>query len=390
MNDSDYYGSGSLETTFACERARLVRLCARFTGDGDVAEDLAQETLFEAWCHIHNLRSHDRLPQWLTGIAHNVCLRWARKRGRDLLQLAEPLRDPDASQVYQEDALVDDFDLEIELERKELIEVLDRALALLTPEARALLISRYVEESPVAEVAARMGVHTSVIAMRLQRGKLALRRVFTTELRQELDPYRLSTTDKAGWEETRLWCIACGQRRLVGRYRADENELWLRCPVCCPEPDHFFVYTHSSSLLSGVKGYKRAFSRIFTWVDSYFRPHLGTGRIPCSCGQILPQQMYRPGEALSLPSSYSLHSHCEACGWSDWESLESLVLALPTVQRFYRQHQRVRFLPNYEVEADGRAAIVTSLESITNQDRVVVVSAADTYEVLRQYGNDWK
>ncbi len=387
MNDSDYYGSGSLETIFAGERARLVRLCAKFTGDGEVAEDLAQETLFEAWRHIHNLRSQDRLPQWLSGIAHNVCLRWARKRGRDLLQLAEPIPDPDASQTDLEDALVDDFDLEIELERKELIDVLDRALALLTPEARALLIARYVEESPVAEVAARMGVRTSVIAMRLQRGKLALRRVLTTELRQELDPYRMSTTDEAGWEETRLWCIACGQRRLVGRYRADENELWLRCAVCCPEPDHFFVYTHSSSLLSGVKGYRRAFSRIFTWVDSYFRPHLGTGRIPCSCGQILPLQMYRPGKVLSLPSSYSLHTHCEACGWSDWESLESLVLALPKVQRFYRQHQRVRFLPNYEVEADGRAAIVTSLESITNQDRIVVVSATDTYEALRQYEN---
>jgi biotin synthase-related radical SAM superfamily protein len=61
MNDSDYYGSGSLETTFACERARLVRLCAKFTGDGDVAEDLAQETLFEAWRHIHNLHSQDRV-----------------------------------------------------------------------------------------------------------------------------------------------------------------------------------------------------------------------------------------------------------------------------------------------------------------------------------------
>ena len=115
MNDSDYYGSGSLETTFACERARLVRLCAKFTGEGDVAEDLAQETLFEAWHHIHNLRSQDRLPQWLSGIAHNVCLRWARKRGRDLLQLTEPLHDPDASQTDLEDALVDDFDLEIEL-----------------------------------------------------------------------------------------------------------------------------------------------------------------------------------------------------------------------------------------------------------------------------------
>ena len=47
----------------------------------------------------------------------------------------------------------------------------------------------------------------------------------------------------------------------------------------------------------------------------------------------------------------------------------------------------MRFLPSYEVEVDGQAAIVTSLESITNQERVAVVSAADTYEVLRHHRN---
>ena len=139
MNDSGSCGSGSLEKSLVFERARLVRLCAKITGDGIIAEDLEQETLLEAWRHIDDLHSQDKLPQWLSGIARNVCLRWARNRGRDLHLLAEPLQDLDAPQADQEDSLVDDFDLEVELERKELIELLDRALALLTPEARALL-----------------------------------------------------------------------------------------------------------------------------------------------------------------------------------------------------------------------------------------------------------
>ncbi len=48
--------SGGLETALPFERARLVRLCAKLTGDVDAAEDLAQETLFEAWRHAHKLR----------------------------------------------------------------------------------------------------------------------------------------------------------------------------------------------------------------------------------------------------------------------------------------------------------------------------------------------
>jgi hypothetical protein len=150
---------------------------------------------------------------------------------------------------------------------------------------------------------------------------------------------------------------------------------------------HFFVHTHSPSLLSGVKGYRRAFSRIAGWVDNFFLPNLAAARVTCYCGHTLPLEIARPGEAPLLPySQQSLYCQCEVCGFSDSESLESLVFALPEVQRFYRQHPRIRHLPNYEVEADGRAAIVTRFESITNQERIAVVSAANTFEALQHHG----
>ena len=57
------------------------------------------------------------------------------------------------------------------------------------------------------------------------------------------------------------------------------------------------------------------------------------------------------------------------------------------VQRFYHEHPRIHLLPNYEVEADGRPAIVTRFESITNQEKIVVVSASDTFEALQYHGN---
>lgn len=370
------------------ERTRLVRLCARFTGDSNVAEDLAQEALLEAWRHFDALRDQERIPQWLSGIAHNVCLRWIRKQRRNLLRSAEPLLiDEDVGQAQLEVSVEDDFDVEAELERKELIELLDRALALLTPQARTLLIARYIEETPLAEVAAQLGMNTGAVSMRLQRGKIALRRVLTTELRHELAPYRMGTTDTSGWEETPLWCMSCGQHRIIGRFRQHENELWLKCPVCCPEPDHFFVHTHSPSLLSGVKGYRRAFSRIASWVDNFFLLNLAAARVTCYCGHTLPLEIARPGEAPLLPySQNSLYCQCEVCGFSDSESLESLVFALPEVQRFYRQHPRIRLLPNYAVEVDRRAAIVTRFESITNQERIAVVSAANTFEALQHHG----
>lgn len=72
-----------LEARLAAERPRLVSLCARLSGDVGMAEDLAQETLAEVWRLRAKLRQSEGLSAWLNAIARNICLRWARERGRD-------------------------------------------------------------------------------------------------------------------------------------------------------------------------------------------------------------------------------------------------------------------------------------------------------------------
>ena len=64
-----------LGEALANERVRLVGLCAALTGNVDVAEDLAQEVLLEAWRGIERLRDVELFSHWLSGIARNVCLR---------------------------------------------------------------------------------------------------------------------------------------------------------------------------------------------------------------------------------------------------------------------------------------------------------------------------
>jgi len=44
-----------VEETLRREWPRLVRLCARLSDDGQAAEDLAQETLVEAWRNLHKV-----------------------------------------------------------------------------------------------------------------------------------------------------------------------------------------------------------------------------------------------------------------------------------------------------------------------------------------------
>jgi DNA-directed RNA polymerase specialized sigma24 family protein len=71
-----------LTAALAEDRAWLVRLCARLAGNGAVAEDLAQEVLFDAWRNAHKLTDPSGHRRWLAAIAQNVYLRWRSSRGR--------------------------------------------------------------------------------------------------------------------------------------------------------------------------------------------------------------------------------------------------------------------------------------------------------------------
>ncbi|WIG62044.1 MAG: hypothetical protein OJF49_004793 [Ktedonobacterales bacterium] len=377
------------------ERGRLVKLCAHLTSRPDIAEDLAHEALLEAWRHQGTLRDPDRFAQWLSGIARNVCLRWARRQGRDLAHIAELSHNGDGAPLDLDDALLAETDLEFDLERHELALLLDRALALLPPETRSVLIAHYVEESPLAQVAAQLGVNASAVAMRLQRGKVALRRVLTTEFSAEMAAYRPDVTSAHGWQETRIWCLSCGQRRLLGRYHPSEGELWLRCPDCSHGED-LMIHTHALEILGGVQGYQRAYNRLFGWIDRFYRPHLATRTVPClRCGNILPLHV-KPltpsgpptGATPPLPPEIDagLYYTCPLCERDCWESLGGLVLALPEARRFQRRNQRIRSLPTSEVEYSGRPALVTRFASVAGQEQLVAVSAADTLELLMVEG----
>lgn len=384
----DSTGRGeSVRDVVASEHAALVRLCARITGDRDAAEDLAQEAIYEALAHADTLRDPSSRAQWLRGIARNVCLRSGQRRARESARLS-PTRVSNNGQPGVEEWTPDGFDVEMELERSELAHLLDRAMALLPPDTRAVLVGRYVEESPLAEIAARLDISEGAVAVRLHRGKRALRDVLATEMREEAASYDLAVVEDHRWRETRIWCPRCAGRRLLGLF-TESGALWLRCPDCYPATGCMYNRGGSAALFEGVRSYKPAFSRLMAWIDAYFGAALVAGGGSCAiCGCPARVGMRDAGDAPpDLPPQPGAYVRCEACSCVSDVSLEGLALCLPETRRFWREHPRMLTLPGREIEVAGGPAVVTSFQDASGRARLDVVSDRATLRVLGVYGD---
>ena len=358
------------------QRRRLVRLCASVTGDRDAAEDLAQETLLEAWRNGHKLHDPEGADRWLAAIARNVCLRWARRRGRDGVLLARV----DAGTPHRVE-----LDVEIELERAELAELLDRALALLPPVTRDVLVHRYVHESPHAEIAARLGLSEDAVSMRVSRGKVVLRQVLASELAERASAYGLVDTRDDGWRQTRVWCGDCGRQRLLVRRDERRNAISFRCPRCNPDaPGAVFRLDNPvlGDLLGELVRPAAILARAAEWSWRYFAG--GVRRVPCTrCGRPAPVRRYdrdRDGRRTD-----GLYVRC-ACGEEVSSSVNGLALSLPAVRRFRREHPRTRRVPKREVDRGGVAAIVVGYEDVAGSAGVDVLVERDTLRVLEVHG----
>ena len=387
------YRQGIDEQAFAnaipTEQARLVRLCARLTGDADVAADLAQETLVEAWRNLHKLQDREGLGPWLSAIARHVCRRWLRQRGRERARFTDA---GDSAGAYRADKdVADPFDAACELEREELSDLLDRALALLPPPARDALVEKYVLERSQAEIAARLGLSEGAVSMRLQRGKLALRRILFDDLREEAATHGL-IEDAGAPQPTRIWCPFCGRHRLLARVDRTSGVASFDCPTCSADPDVHVAYTCRLQVWETVRGFKAILNRQFAAAHETVNQALRKGTAPCvSCGRPAPIEVLPPApDKRSGLLRSGIHVRCVACRRSSSAvptvDRYGFALTLPETRRFWRAQRRMHALPERSITYAGQPAVLTRFEGLAQSAVLEIVTARQTYELFAVHG----
>lgn len=150
----------------------VLRFGQGFCRNADDAADLAQDVLRTLLAELPRFRGDSSLSTWAFTVARRACVR-RRIRERRMLPLdAGPglheHRDPSATP-------------DVVVERRQLGEAIERALATLEPAHREVVMLRDVEGLPAAEVAKVLGIGERAVKSRLHRARL--------ELRAALEPY---------------------------------------------------------------------------------------------------------------------------------------------------------------------------------------------------------
>ncbi|HEX7250807.1 MAG TPA: sigma-70 family RNA polymerase sigma factor [Burkholderiales bacterium] len=138
---------------------RLRRYARALVGDRASADDLVQDTLERAWAKLHLYRRGTDLRAWLFTVMHNVHVNKVRAtRATDPLDDESPEM---AQRAVQGDALM--------------VRDLDRSIALLPAEQRAVLLLVTLEDMSYEEVARTLGIPIGTVMSRLSRAREKLR-----------------------------------------------------------------------------------------------------------------------------------------------------------------------------------------------------------------------
>ncbi|WP_342115186.1 RNA polymerase sigma factor [Pseudoduganella sp. OTU4001] len=150
------------ERLLAC-LPRLRRYARALTGDSASADDLVQDTVERGWSRIGQWRPDADLRAWLFSIMHNLHIDQLRRSP------------PPASHL-------DDGDLPTNPSTTQLdLRDLERALQLLPPAQREVLLLVGLEEMRYEDVAATLDIPLGTVMSRLSRARENLRRLMAGE-----------------------------------------------------------------------------------------------------------------------------------------------------------------------------------------------------------------
>ena len=161
----------AFQTLYESHLDTIYRYVYYKVGNGQLAEDLTQQIFMKAWEAIHRYQWRE-LPfqHWLLRLARNTVIDHYRSTKPANASLMDPIGDG--------------VDPEEEIAQSEMIQTLQDAVRQLPDEQREVIVLRFIDQMPHADVARHLGKSAATVRVIQHRALQALRRLLEQDERR--------------------------------------------------------------------------------------------------------------------------------------------------------------------------------------------------------------
>lgn len=170
----------AFEELIGSYQKRVFNLALRIIGNYDDAADLAQEAFVRIYKAISSFKEQSSFSTWVYRITTNVCLDEIRKRkNRKVVYIDEDIQTDDGEmkrQVISSDPGPDEA-----AERSEIRRIVNDAINRLPEEQRVVITLRDLQGMSYEEIARILELPAGTVKSRINRARLALKNMLSSE-----------------------------------------------------------------------------------------------------------------------------------------------------------------------------------------------------------------
>lgn len=152
---------------------KIYNKCYSFAEDSDEAQDLTQDIFLKLFTQLHKYQGRSKFSTWLYSFTYNFLVNYKkREAGKKLGERWEKLN-KNEKHLIQDDDDVDEEDI-FELK----VSGLEKAIDLIEPADKALLLLKYQDDISVKELQTLLNINESAVKMRLKRARIKLIKLY--------------------------------------------------------------------------------------------------------------------------------------------------------------------------------------------------------------------
>lgn len=146
--------------------------CYGFAKSKDEANDLTQDVFLMLFVKLSSFQGKSKFSTWLYSFTYNFCVNYVnRDKGRKISDNASNI-DENENRIPIEVTDENLYDLQVVK--------LKKALELIDPEDKSLLLLKYQDGAPIKELEELLNIGSSAVKMRLKRAKAKIVEIYNT------------------------------------------------------------------------------------------------------------------------------------------------------------------------------------------------------------------